>query len=64
LFVVAESIKSAYISVQLKQRMTNPDLGLGSNQVDLGGMMRSASATSISSWMLTGYIAIAALQSI
>ena len=49
--------------VQSKQRTTYPSRGFGSNQVDLGGIIRPASAISINSFSWTGYIAIAATQS-
>lgn len=42
---------------------TKPDRGFGSNQVDLGGMIKPASATLINSSILVGYMAIATTQS-
>lgn len=46
-----------------KHLTTNPDLGLGSNHVDFGGMIMPASAISISSYNFTGYMPKAATQS-
>ena len=50
-------------SLQSKHLVTKPSLGLGSNQVLFGGIMRPASAISINSYNCTGYIAKAATQS-
>ena len=41
----------------------NPALGLGSNQVLLGGIIKPASATESKSEISTGYIAKAATES-
>ena len=50
-------------SFQSKHLQTKPSRGFGSNQVDFGGMIKPASAISVSSYSWTGYIAKAATQS-
>lgn len=56
-------LKSQVTTHYGKTFTTKPDLGFGSIQVDLGGMMSLASATAITSLSKVGYIAIASLQS-
>ena len=51
-------------SAQSKVRTTKPLLGFGSNQVLFGGIIKSASATSRSSSMVQGCMAMAATQSV
>lgn len=48
----------------LKILTTQPDLGLGSNQVDFGGIIKPASAILNTSVIFTGCIAKAIWQSV